>query len=204
MSFEKLLEELDVMVKAMGEEESQDDENIQAAAESDHEDEEADEAGEHAEPDGDEDENGEEPMGKSFAFTLEDGTVVEAQDGTELVKSLMTRMESTESSMTKALTAAVDLIGKQGEMIKSLQADMKKLSGEGRGRKAVVSVAEKVPAGQTMAKADPQGMSTQEFFAKANQAFSAGKISGQELTVIDVSMRSGMAIDQGLVAKVVG
>ena len=205
MSFEKLLEELDVMAKAMSEEENkQDDENIQAAAEEGHADEEADEAGDHEEPDGDEDENGEEPMGKSFAFTLEDGTVVEAMDGTELVKSMMTRFESTESAMTKALGAAVDLIGKQGDMIKSLQADMKKLAGEGRGRKAVVSVAEKVPAGQTMAKSEPSGLTVQEFFAKAEAAFSAGRISGQELTAIDVARRSGMAIDQGLVAKVVG
>lgn len=202
MSFEKLLEDLETMAKSLGEDDgAKDDENIQAAADdADH----ADEAGEHAEPDGDEDDNGEEPMGKSFAFTLEDGTVVEAQDGTELVKALFDRVESTETTMAKALGAAVDMLGKQGEMIKSLQAEVKKLAGEGRGRKAVLSVAEKVPAGQTMAKSEPQGVSAQEFFAKAEQAFAAGRISGQELTVIDVSRRSGMAIDQGLVAKVVG
>lgn len=202
MSFEKLLEELEVMAKSIGEDDGDDDEAIQAAAEDGKE-------GEHAEPDGDEDGevegdgDGDEPMGKSFAFTLEDGTVVEAQDGTELVKSLMARIDTTESTIAKALGSAVELIGKQGDMIKSLQAEMKKMAGEGRGRKTVVSVAEKVPTGQTMAKSEP-GMTVRQFFAKANAAFGAGKITGQELTAIDVSIRSGMEIDQGLVAKVFG
>jgi len=200
MSFEKLLEELDVMAKAMGDEDdNQDDDNIQAAADAA-----ADAAGDHAEPDGDEDEDGNEPMGKSFAFTLEDGQVVEAIDGTELVKSLIGRMDSTDTMMTKALTQTLELVKSQGEMIKSLRGEIKKLAGEGRGRKAVVTVAEKVPAGQQMTTSEQPGLTTQEFFAKANAAFGAGRITGQELTVIDVSLRSGMAVDQGLVAKVVG
>lgn len=208
MSFDKLLEELGVMAKSLGNDDgAKDDDNIQAAADeagTANQDAAADAASDHVEPDGDEDEAGDEPMGKSFAFTLENGEVIEALDGTELVKSLMDRVNTNESQMTKALGAAIALIGQQGAMIKSLQGEMKKLAGEGRGRKAVVSVAEKVPAGQTMTKSEQPGMTPQEFFAKANAAFSAGRLSGQELTVIDVCMRSGQSIDQGLVAKVVG
>lgn len=204
MSFEKLLEELDVMAKAMSDDEkkTQDDAAIQAAAAESN----ADEAGAHAEPDGDENEEGKEPevMGKSFAFTLENGEVIEAMDGTELVKSLMARVETTEGVMAKALGQAVDLISKQGEMLKSLRSDMNKLAGEGRGRKAVVSVAEKTTSAETMAKSETPGLTKQEFFAKANAAFDTGRITGKELTVIDVSLRSGSEIDQGLVAKVVG
>lgn len=207
MSFEKLLEELDVMAKSF-DDAAKDDEKIKAAAAEG--DAQADEDDEHAEPDGDENEAGDEPMGKSFAFTLENGEVVEAMDGTELVKSLMTRVESTEGVMAKALGQAVDLIGKQsarlneqGEMIKSLRADVSKLAGEGRGRKAVLSVAEKAAPGEQLAKSDA-AMTKQEFFAKANAAFDTGRITGKELTVIDVSLRSGSEIDQGLVSKVVG
>ena len=206
MSFEKLLEELDVMAKAMGDEDdNQDDENIQAAAgNGGNADAGDDAAGNHAEPDGDENEDGMEPMGKSFAFTLDDGQVVEAIDGTELVKSLIGRMDSTDTMMTKALTQTLDLVKSQGEMIKALRGEIKKLAGEGRGRKAVVTVAEKVPAGQQMTTSEQPSLTPQEFFAKANDAFGTGRITGQELTVIDVSLRSGMAVDQGLVAKVVG
>lgn len=208
MSFEKLLEELDVMAKSF-DDAAKDDEKIKAAAaEGD-----ADADGEHAEPDGDEDEEGNEPgqpMGKSFAFMLENGEQIEAMDGTELVKSLMDRVDATEGVMAKALGQAIGLIGKQGdrlneqsELIKSLRADVTKLSGEGRGRKAVLSVAEKTAPGEQLAKSE-SAMTKQEFFAKANAAFDTGRITGKELTVIDVSLRSGSEIDQGLVSKVVG
>lgn len=208
MSFEKLLEELDVMAKAIGaDEEKKDDQAIQAAAA------EGAEGGEvHPEPDADnaggqsddDEDNKDEPMGKSFAFTLDDGSVVEALDGTAMVKALMDRVENTEGVVAKALGQAIDLIGKQGEMIKSMQGDIKKLSGEGRGRKAVLSVAEKSTPGEAMVKSEQPGLSKQEFFAKANAAFDSGRITGKELTVIDVSLRSGSEIDQGLVSKVVG
>ena len=75
MSFEKLLEELDVMAKSF-DDAAKDDEKIKAAAAEG--DAQADAEGDHAEPDGDEDEEGNEPMGKSFAFTLENGEQIEA------------------------------------------------------------------------------------------------------------------------------
>ena len=215
MSFDKLLQELDVMAKSF-DDSAKDDEKIKAAA-AESEGGEDDDEDDHPEPDADNaggpsdgDADNKPPMAKSFAFTLENGEVIEAQDGTELVKSLMERVENTEGVIAKALGQAVDLIGKQGarmneqaDLIKSLRADVTKLSSQGAGRKAVLSVAEK-QTDATLAKSATSGMTKQEFFAKANSAFDAGRISGKELTVIDVSLRSGSEIDQGLMSKVVG
>lgn len=209
MSFEKLLEELDTMAKSLSADEGQDDERIQAAADGDADadgDGENDVTGEHTEPDGDEnggagDGDGDEQMGKSFAFTLEDGTVIEAQDGTELVKSLMVRVDNTEAVMSKALGQAIDLIGKQGDMLKSLQAEVKRLAGEGRGRKAVVSVAEKAPVG-TMAKSEQTGMSGQEFMAKALAAQSAGRLTGLDIARAESALNRGIPVPQDIVARV--
>lgn len=149
---------------------------------------------------------GKEPMVKSLQVTLADGTVVDAEDGTELVKSLMDQVSGLEGVMAKALGQAVGLIKRQGEqiashgdLVKSLQTKVAELSGEGRGRKALLSIAEKPTQ---LAKSEPQGMTPQDFMVKANTAFSGGKITGQELTVIDVSIRQGQAIDTGLVSKV--
>lgn len=149
---------------------------------------------------------GKEPMTKSLQVTLADGSVVEAEDGTELVKSLMDQVSGLEGVMAKALGQAVGLIKKQGEqlaatgdLVKSLQSKVAELSGEGRGRKTMLSIVEKP---NQLAKSEPQGMTPQDFMVKANTAFSGGKITGQELTVIDVSIRQGQAIDTGLVSKV--
>lgn len=212
MSFEKLLDELEVMAKSFDDSAKGDEKIAAAAAEGGETDEDDDK---HPEPDADnaggasDGDADNKPMAKSFSFQLETGEVIEALDGTELVKSLMNRVDTSEGVIAKALGQAVELIGKQGarmneqaDLIKSLQADVKKLSSQGAGRKAVLSVAEKQTEA-TLAKSE-SGMTRQEFFAKANAAFDAGRISGKDLTVIDVSLRSGLEIDQGLMSKVVG
>ena len=215
--FDKLLGELgeiaaeqDALTKALPTDGDQDDKNIQAAAgEGDGEgDDDGDENGGGA-GDGDGDEGG-EPMGKSFALTLEDGTVIQAQDGTELVKSLMEQVGAlkassaeAESKMAKALEQTLGVVKSQGELIKSLTEKYAKLAGEGRGRKAVLSVTEKpAPAGgDALAKSD-QGMTGEEFMAKASAAFDSKKISGVELTAIDVALRSKTQLDPALIRKV--
>lgn len=149
------------------------------------------------------------PMTKSLQVTLADGSVVDAEDGTELVKSLIARIDQNETDSVTVMGQAIGLIKsqataitEQGALIKSLQGDVAKLGNEGRGRKTMVSLIEKQgPA--DMAKSEPQGMSGQEFLTKSSAAFAGGKISGQELTVIDVSLRQGAAIDPALIAKVV-
>lgn len=218
MSFDKLLAELDAqateqdtMRKALPADDGSDEAKIQAAAA-----EGGGNGGDGATPEEDEaaaaaaKEKGGDPMGKSLgAVTLQDGTKVEAVDGTELVKSLMADVEAlkagaaqTESQMAKALEGAVGLIKSQGEMIKSLTESVKKLSNEGRGRKAVLTVVEKT-ATADLQKSEPTGMNATEFMAKSNAAFDAGKINGKELTTIDVSLRSGVPIDAALISKVV-
>lgn len=195
---EGLTAEQETMTKALPADDGKDDEKIQAAAE------EGGDMDAEKKTDCDEgDEDDEKPMAKSFTLKLEDGTEVEAQDGTELVKSLMEKVDATEGQMAKALGSAVGLIKSQGEMLKALSEQVKKLSGEGRGRKTVLSVTEKKTASETLAKSEgSDGMTPQEFMLKSNSAFTGGKISGKELTVIDVSLRSGVAIDPTLISKV--
>lgn len=206
--FDKLMEELkglqadqDLMTKALPADDGKDEEKIQAAA--------AEGGSDHEEPDGDEDGEGmgdgdadDASMAKSFKFTLEDGTEVEAQDGTALVKSLQDRVDQTEQTMAKALETAVGLIKGQGDLIKSMQDQIKKLSGEGRGRKAVVSVVEKPVAG-TMAKSmQPEGVSPDEFFAKALTAQREGRISGTDIALAETMLNRGQPIPEGILKRV--
>ena len=208
MSFEKLMAELsslstdqETMAKALPADDGKDEQKIQAAAEDGGlGDGDADNNG--GMPDGDKDDEG-MPMAKSFKFTLEDGTEVEAQDGSELVKSLGERLDATETTMAKALGQAVDLIKGQGEMIKSMQDQIKKLSGEGRGRKAVVSIVEKPGPGEgVMAKSESQGMSHEQFFAKALTAQKEGRLSGTDIAIAESCLNRGEAIPANIVARV--
>jgi hypothetical protein len=88
-------------------------------------------------------------------------------------------------------------------LIKSLSAQVQALSSQGRGRKAMLSVVEKPVVGDTMAKSQADaGISPEQFFAKANAAFDAGKISGKELNVVSVSLRGNHPIEPGLIQKI--
>lgn len=214
--YEKLLEELETMAKAMPGDEGADDDKIQAAAAAANPD--ADGDGENDvtgddlnpeglgdEGEGEGDGDDEETMGKSFALKLEDGTELEAIDGTELVKSLMARVESNEGTVMKALGTAVELIGKQGDMIKSLQDEVKKLAGEGRGRKAVVSVSEKPVAGANMAKSQgaAEGLSANEFMAKALAAQASGRLTGLDVARAESALNKGLPVPQDVVNRVI-
>lgn len=206
--FEKLMGELsqlgtdqETMTKALPADDGKDEEKIQAAAAESGLDGDGDADDMGGEPDGDEDDK--PAMAKSFKFTLEDGTEVEAQDGSELVKSLQARVEKTEGEMFKALETAVGLIKGQGDLIKSMQDQIKKLGGEGRGRKAVVSVVEKPgPSETVMAKSEPAGMSHEQFFAKALTAQREGRISGTEIAIAESCLNRGEAIPQNIVQRV--
>lgn len=214
--YEKLLEELETMAKAMPGDDAADDDKIAAAAANANPD--ADGDGENDvtgddlnpeglgdEGEGEGDGDDEETMGKSFALKLEDGTELEAIDGTELVKSLMARVESNEGTVMKALGTAVDLLGKQGNMIKSLQDEVKKLAGEGRGRKTVVSVSEKPVAGATMAKSQgaADGLSANEFMAKALAAQASGRLTGLDVARAESALNKGLHVPQDVVNRVI-
>ena len=206
--FEKLLGEIadlgaeqEAMTKALPADDGKDEENIQAAAAEGGLDGDADDEG--GKPDGDADDEGNAPMAKSFELTLEDGTRLVAQDGTEIVKSLQARVEQNEEQMSKALGSAVELIKGQSALIKSLSERVAKLSGEGRGRKTVVSVVEKPgPGASTMAKSEPAGLSPEQFFVKALDAQKAGRISGTEIAVAEACLNRGEAIPASIVQRV--
>lgn len=205
--FEELLaqlkaaeEEQALMAKALPAEDGEDDETIQAAAA---EDAEADDEDKNPEDADDDDDAGKMPMAKSVMATI-DGVPVEALDATDMLKSLLSRVDTQETTLAKALQMTLGTIKSQGDMIKSLQAQVVKLSSQGGGRKTVLTVMDKPAAGgdpQTLAKSQQDGLTPQEFMAKATAAFSAGKLSGQELTTADVAIRSGVPIPAGIIAK---
>jgi hypothetical protein len=212
MSFEKLLDELETMSKAMPSDDTgEDDKKIQAAAaeggEGDVSDENENVDGNEEESDDDlsddEVEVGDENMTKSFQFTLDSGEIIEAQDGTKLVKSLMNRIEKNEGTLTKALGTAVTLIKSQGDMIKSLQEKIGQLSGQGRGRKAVVSVVEKKSAALVKSVQEEEGMSANEFMTKALSAQASGKITGNDVARAEAYLNKGMPIPSDIVSRVI-
>lgn len=203
--FEKLLAELgeiqseqETLAKALPAEGGEDDDKAihAAAADSDTDADDENPEDDEGEPDGDE-----KPMAKSISAMV-DGEEVEAIDATDLLKSLDTRIGGVESVLAKALASTMTTIKTQGEMIKSLQSQMTKLASTGKGRKTVLSVIEKPEAGaETLQKSDPVGLTNQEFMLKANEAFSAGKLTGQELTTADVAIRMGQPIPSNIITK---
>lgn len=199
-AFHALAGEIATMMKALPADDGSD-KKIQAAAEGGGEGEE----GEEDDEDGDGGEG--EAMGKALMVTI-DGKQVEAQDGTALVKSLIDRIDDSEDVIAKALTSVVNLVKAQDVrtkaqdvLVKSLQADVKRLSGEGRGRKTLVNIHE---TNSTLAKAEQAGMNADVFLAKAGVAFGAKRITGKEFNFIDVALRQKQAevIDKSLIAKV--
>ena len=209
--FEQLMSEIqgltadqEQLTKALPADDGKDEKKIQAAAEDGGLDG-VDGEGEKPPGDGDADDN--KPMAKSFTLTLEDGTTVEAQDGAELVKALSDRIDGEQAKnaeMAKALEATVNLAKGFMPLIKSLQEQVAKLSGEGRGRKAQLTITEKpAPGAQVMAKSEPAGLSHEAFFAKALTAQKEGRLSGVEIATAEACLNRGEAIPPSIVARVV-
>ncbi len=149
-----------------------------------------------------------QPLTKSLTVTLPDGSVVEAEDGTALVKSLIERLDGTESVMAKALGAAVDLIKKQGEaltatnmLVKSLQTKVAELSNQPAGRKTVLTVHEK-PATTVLSKSEPEGDTPEEFMTKALGAQKAGRLTGLQVSMAEAALNRGAKIPDNIVAAV--
>lgn len=200
MSFDTLLQELeaaqseqDLLVKSMPCATDEDDKGIAAASEEDE--------------DKKEGEEGDEPLTKSLQ--LDDGSDVVLVDAESLIKSidaLGVKATKTEEVLTKGLQASMAMIAKQGELIKSLNDKVSALGGQGAGRKTVLNIAEKPSiGGQQLAKSMTDGQLTVgELLAKSNAAFDAKRITGKELTTIDVAARQGQlaVIDPTLMAKV--
>lgn len=198
--YDKLLEELDLLQKAYGDDDG--DQKIAAAAEDDddeHDEPDADNAGGPSDGDEDNEDDDEDfqPIAKSFAFQLDTGETVEAVDGTELLKSLSDSVAETDARLAKSFGEAVSLMKSMHGEIAGLKKQVAKLSGEGRGRKAVVNVHENA---EPMAKSQ-SGLTPNDLMAKAQAAFAEGKLSGRELNEIDASLRMREAPNPSLIAK---
>lgn len=152
-------------------------------------------------------------MGKSMTVFDAEGKPVNAVDGTELIKSLIERVDSIEDKangagqLAKALTQTVQLVGQQAELIKSLQERVNALSGEGRGRKsAVVFPIQKPDASQQMAKAmgndQQQGMPVHEFMAKALTAQAQGLITGLDVSRAESHLNHRLPVPADIVSRV--
>lgn len=216
MSFKALLERFETLQKSLPAEGSEDDDKIAAAAAAsgdtpNGEGEGAAAAEGEGEGEGVSPDEGEEPMGKSFSITLDDGTVIDAQDGTALVKALSEQVGALQGridaqvsegeTMAKALETACSVIEKQDAMFKSLSAKVDALSKQGRGRASVVNVAEK-PAAAVAPRAEVQGVKPDDFMAKAMDKFNSGAITGRDVAIAENALAVGKPVPAELVSKV--
>lgn len=177
-----------------------DDKKIMAAAEDGDDD---------KKKDGDEDEEGEE-FGKSFTVKLDDGTEVEAFDGTQMMKALAAKNTRLEAELGKvgagalaavaklsgALTAQAAKIGELTAFTKSLQDDLARIGGQGAGRKAVVNIHEKPGAGG--AEAEPARLDPQAIMAKAMALQGQGAITSSAIARLEMSLQTGRGIPADL------
>lgn len=148
---------------------------------------------------------GDDVLGKSFDVTLPDGTVQEVFDAADLVKSLSVRLDTAETAvvqhgadldgaredLTKALTVTsklFDIVKTQDTLIKSLQADVKRIGNQPLGRKAAVTIADRNPAPAVITK--PNG---EQIMAKAMSLIGNG-ISSSDIATVEMSLQRGMPI----------
>lgn len=142
-------------------------------------------------------------MKKSFTIKLESGEEIEAVDGAELIKSLTARVEKSEAGVGALLREVTKVAVAQGEMIKSLRDDVAKLADAGKGRKAVVSVAEKpAPKAEELTKSDAGQISGEEFMAKALSAQTAGRLTSVQVATAEAYINAGQVPPRDIVAAV--
>lgn len=157
-------------------------------------------------PEGNPEDEENEDEGQEFGKSLgADAGGSEFIDATDLVKSMLARQDATDGVLAKAMTSMVGAMSKQNELIKSLQAEVRTLAGQGRGRKTMVTIADKPGVANVLAKseaADDGKITAGELLAKSNAAYSAKKITGTELNTIDACLRNNWPIDAGILQKV--
>lgn len=145
-------------------------------------------------------------FGKSIVATDANGNEVDAIDATDLIKSMAERIGGLDTTLSKALTGITGVMAKQNDMIKSLQSQVSSLAGQGRGRKTQLFITEKPGIGETLVKSEAASgegkITPMELMAKSNAAYEAKKISGVELTTVDVCLRMGQAISPELLNRI--
>jgi hypothetical protein len=215
--YEKLLDELETISKALGQ---SDGDYLNADGEDDEEEAARIRMAAKAkggDGDGDEDDEYDEgedlSLGKSFRVKMPDGEEADVLDGTQVVARLGKSLQKTQAGIAKALQAATQVMGdlqaavvkrdaaiaEQGELIKSLTETVGRLGDAGRGRKAVVSVSEK-DGGSDLNKS--AGITPVEFMGKAKAAFEAGKLTGGELMRVEAHINRGLQPPADIVSRV--
>ena len=205
------------MAKAMKTEDAEDDEKIAAAADTDGDGKTEGAAEGESEAKGgdkDGDDKDDEYFGKSMSVTLEDGSQVEAFDGTEAIRGLHQRIDALAEKidgqagndmMAKALGGVGDglkglqgVVKDQGEMLKALRSEVATLRSSGTGRKATLSVHEK----PTAAPAQPDGLTPDQVMTKAMSAAEAGKITAREVATLESYFGRGLKPPADLLARI--
>lgn len=209
--FNALLDELNLLAaeplaKANPDaDDTQDDDDIKAAADGD-----ADDDGEF---DGDDatddhdDHDGDEMLGKSFTVTLADGSQVEAYDGQAAFQNLQDQVSALRDETGQALAQIAQALGQSTNLIKSLRTDNQSLKSQltaigqqGRGRKSALLVHEAV----TGEAAKPAAAGPHDIMAKALDAQRAGRISGTDVARIDAYLGRGAMPPESLLAQIGG
>ena len=200
MSYEALLDELETLQKALPGPGPMDDDEDEDEEDEGHAEPDADNRG--GPSDGDADNR---PLAKSFRFELDDGSAVEAVDATDLLKSLHDDLAGLRASRTSeaqavetGLKGLLTLVKGQGSLLKSLQAQVAKLADSGRGRKSLTGG----EADLAKAQAATPELTGPLLLAKAHTAFEAQRISGKELSTLDVLLRHGETPDADLVRRI--
>jgi hypothetical protein len=187
-TLEAAADETDTLAKAIPAEDAADDDNIEDAADG--------EEGEN--PEDAEEGDDTKPMAKSMNAIV-DGEEVEAIDATEILKSLHDRVDSNASVLAKALDTTMRALNSQNALIKSLSDKVEKLSGQGRGRKTVVTVHER--QGSTMTKSEPDAVAPGQILAKALSAQAAGRLTASDVSKVETALNIGASVPADIVAK---
>lgn len=197
-------EEQSTLAKAMPADDGEDDEAIAAAAGEGEGEEANPEDGEGAGDDGEEAGEGDDkPMAKSMTVDGEEYEVVDAEQLIKSLHDLTGRVDAHEGVLAKALETTLGTIKAQGEMIKSLNAKVEKLAGQGRGRKTVLAISEKPEPGATLAKSHQQeAPKPGEILAKALSAQQAGKITAHDVSRCEIALQSGVAMPADVLARI--
>lgn len=202
-AFEELLASLERLQKALPGDDQQDDEKISDMADGDADGDGTPDGEEYQESDGDEDEDAgdendedeSESFGKSFAVTLSDGSQVEAYDGTAMIKSLQVELGHAHAALAQSIDLTKSLFAEINGLKKSVAA----LQGQGKGRKAVLSIHDK----PTLGKAENSTVRPQDLLAKALTAQRDGKITSVEVAQIDTYLGRNANPPSALLAKIV-
>lgn len=152
-------------------------------------------------PEGDAD-GGEGEMTKSMTATGKDGTEVEVVDATEMLKSLEAGQAELGDVLAKSMGAMTKALNAQGTLIKSLQAEIKELKGQGRGRKTVVTVAEKPDMTKSLQADKPQGLKPQEVMTKCLAAQKTGALTGLDVARAEIALNNGVAVPADVLARI--